>query len=612
MGQANQLLLFGIFLFHKIVCLEAGAQYCGIVPSSCPPITKVYRTVTGECNNQIKPWYGTILSEYDRLLPPNYADGNSSMPKAKSGKALPNARAVRVKCLPDDTLFQIEQYTTRLITPLSQFVAHDLSGLLLTIANFFVCCTEDMQILPNTPAYCINILLPSNDIQTLECNMTCMPMARTKTNYDQNCDLASPYAQQITTTTAFLDLDIVYGNTLAVSASLRVPNHYLLATEVFNGKDYPPNDPTKSTCPLIPSNVQEVCFRGGDKRMNQNPDITIQHILWVRAHNNIATKLKKLNPCWDNEKVFQEARKIVIALHQWFTFNEMLPEILGKSNMYQSGLTFESYYYLYINDYDPYCSPNVLNEFATAAFRVLHPFITGTLGLFNECRQPFFGVALRDSLARPQFTRNQFQPLLTGSLTQKAHKLGPDYDPEVTNRLFLLRKKYGLDLIAIDIQRSRDHGVPFYNDLRVYCGLPRPKNFSDLSDCMSAENIARLQSTYESVADIDGIVGGSLETPKSGAKVGPTFHCIITKQFLRVRRCDRFWFEHKEAGFSNVQLAEIRKTSLAGFICENGNDVDKMQLYALKPPVDLNSPIPCNLIYKLDLSYWKDYTCPVY
>ncbi|XP_072396410.1 peroxidase-like [Diabrotica undecimpunctata] len=280
--------------------------------------------------------------------------------------------------------------------------------------------------------------------------------------------------------------------------------------------------------------------------------------------------------------------------------------------MYQYQLIFETFYYLYVNDYDPYCSPNVLTSLQQQRLEYYIPYINGQLALYNEHRQALTAIALRDCLLRPQISRDQFQPLLTGSLSQTAHKLGPEYDSEVTNRLFLLIQKYGIDLPAIDIQRSRDHGVPFYNDLRVYCGFPRATKFSDLSDCMSEENIARLESIYETVDDIEGIVGGHLEKPKPGAKVGPTFFCIIVKQFLRVRRCDRFFFEHQEAGFTNAQLAEIRKTTLAGLICENGNGVNTMQAYAFKTPVDLNSPIPCDLIYKLDLSYWKDYTCILY
>ena len=43
------------------------------------------------------------------------------------------------------------------------------------------------------------------------------------------------------------------------------------------------------------------------------------------------------------------------------------------------------------------------------------------------------------------------------------------------------KQKSGGDLVAITIQRSREHGIPGYNEFREFCGLKKAQSFDELT-----------------------------------------------------------------------------------------------------------------------------------
>ncbi len=54
------------------------------------------------------------------------------------------------------------------------------------------------------------------------------------------------------------------------------------------------------------------------------------YTVWMREHNRVTDQFIKLNPGWDDERLFQESRRIVIAQMQHVTYNEFLPLLLGQ------------------------------------------------------------------------------------------------------------------------------------------------------------------------------------------------------------------------------------------------------------------------------------------
>jgi hypothetical protein len=100
--------------------------------------------------------------------------------------------------------------------------------------------------------------------------------------------------------------------------------------------------------------------------------------LFNREHNRIAVQLAKLNPSWNDETVYQETRRIVIAQLQHIVYNEFLPLISGDTSL--APLKTNSYY----TGYDSTINPSLYNEFTTAAFRFGHSLIRQASGRFDK------------------------------------------------------------------------------------------------------------------------------------------------------------------------------------------------------------------------------------
>lgn len=115
------------------------------------------------------------------------------------------------------------------------------------------------------------------------------------------------------------------------------------------------------------------CFVLGDARAGEQPSLIAFHTVWLRFHNFVAATLSQLNPQWDDEKLYQEARKIVGALIQHVTYREFLPILLGPEVMelFELNLLSKGYF----EGYNSRIDPTVANSFATAAFRFGHSLV---------------------------------------------------------------------------------------------------------------------------------------------------------------------------------------------------------------------------------------------
>lgn len=337
------------------------------------------------------------------------------------------------------------------------------------------------------------------------------------------------------------------------------------------------------------------CFIAGDSRSNEQQSLAAFHSLFLREHNRIARNLKTINNHWDGERVYQETRRIMGAVMQKITYVDFLPTILGPNALSE------------YEGHKPCVNLGISNVFATAAFRFGHSLIRPSFDILNKNFDPIGDpIELRFMFFNNTFIqRDGIQPLLLGLIGNFSEKVDRTLSAGLTRHLFERENSPGSNLAALNIQRHRDHGLPGYNDFRVFCGLRNATTFADTAEeIKDPENINILKRLYGDNPNLVELwVAGLAEAPVNGGSVGPTFHCIIKDQFQRTRDGDQFYYE-RDGVWMPYRLAQIRKASLSRMYCDN-LDITSVQPDAFKAPTDQKPRINCDRIPGIDLCKWK-------
>ncbi|RWS28959.1 peroxidasin-like protein [Leptotrombidium deliense] len=215
----------------------------------CDPYNK-YRTADGSCNNLQHPHWGKSFSCFSRLLPPAYADGLSAPRVSLSGAPLPNPRIISALIHRD---LNYPATYTHLTMQYGQFFAHDIAF---------------------------------------------TPSSRTRPR------------EQMNQITSYIDGSQVYGSMENETRSLWTktgPAGRMHVSLAANGGELLPKSTEPDSDQCSKPNQNQYCFKAGDKRVNQHPSLTALHVLFLRQHNRIVNALKRINPHWVGDKLYEEA-----------------------------------------------------------------------------------------------------------------------------------------------------------------------------------------------------------------------------------------------------------------------------------------------------------------
>jgi len=369
--------------------------------------------------------------------------------------------------------------------------------------------------------------------------------------------------QFVNEVSAFIDASQVYGSEPERAAWLRTYSNGKLKTSAggllpWNTMDHEFNGVVSAEAPSMDDDSGQAyrLMVAGDVRANENPLLIALHVIFVREHNRICDELAQLYPHWDDELLYQSARKWVGAQLQAIVYYEWLPALGIELPLYDT--------------YDPTVDPGILNEFAASAFRMGHTLIADDILRLNAEGDTLSqgNLALKDAFFNAAMIplSGGVEPFLKGLSTRRQQLLDTRLVDGVRNFLFGAPGAGGLDLATMNIMRGRDRGLPDFNTLRADYGLSKYADLEGINGDPALTDALRF--LYGNVDNIDPWVGMLAEPHLPGMMFGELLYTILYRQFLSLRDGDRYYFMN-DGSFSPEEKTLIASTRLKDIIERN-------------------------------------------
>jgi prostaglandin-endoperoxide synthase 2 len=394
-----------------------------------------------------------------------------------------------------------------------------------------------------------------------------------------------------TTSNHEIDMSPLYGRTPAQITALRTMKDVAgsrgrLKSQTINGEEFPPflfapdgtiaegfadaNGAPLLDMPLGLKNAsasgRATLFAVGGDRVNAAPQTAMVNTLWLREHNRLATILEAKHPDWDDERVFETSRNIIIVMFIKIVVEEYINHINSTEFPLKA---------------DPQAAwgakwnrPNWM----TVEFGLLYRWH----GLVKEhihwagVERPGHMMLLDNEL------------LLAGGLA--------DAFVEVSaNRTSALGLENGasflLEAEKSAIDQARQNNVAGYNDYRIAMGLEPARNFAAIvggSDDPARQHrlaalAARLQALYGDVDNVEFYVGLFAERIEKNGPLPELVSTMVAMDAFSQALTNPLLSEHvwgnpnnRRLAFTDEGLALIEATtSLRDVLARNSVNLDE-------------------------------------
>ncbi len=285
------------------------------------------------------------------------------------------------------------------------------------------------------------------------------------------------------------------------------------------------------------------------------------HTLFTKEHNAICDALKKDNPRWDDQRLFDTAWLINAALMAkihtvewtpgivntpalWFAMNVNWSGIFGQTLKDRFGRLGDSEILSGImgSSQEHHDARFQLTEEFISVYR-MHPLLRDDWNIFSR---EDGGLLHQDEFINLQgaHTRSFMDRFEVGDLI---YSMGVEHPGAITLhnypralQRFTRIDGERMDLATLDILRDRERGVPRYNDFREEIRMPRVRSFEQLTaNKQWAEEIRRVY--HNDIDKVDLQVGMYAEPLPPGFGFSDTAFRIFILMASRRLKSDRFF-----------------------------------------------------------------------
>lgn len=376
-----------------------------------------------------------------------------------------------------------------------------------------------------------------------------------------------------TTSNHEIDLSTLYGRTEAQTGVLRVTapaagQRGKLKSETLNGEEFPlklyraDGTADQQFCDLAGNLIldeplgiahvgnKQTLFAVGGDRANATPQVAMINVLLLREHNRLAGKLETANPAWDDERVFQTARNILIVMFITIVVEEYINHINTSVFKFRADPS--------VAWHAKWNKPNWM----TAEFSLLYRWHSLIPETFVWDGTPVSGGSL--ILDNTRLLQSGLADAFVTTSANHATMLGIGNTATFT---------VGFEQKAVN--QARDNDIATYNDYRLAMKLDPAKSFDDVigktndpaERARRASLSAELKRLYGKVENLEYYVGLFAE-PRE--KNGPLPELILTmvamdafsQALTNPLLSEHVWgdVDNRKLAFTDFGIAEITAT----------------------------------------------------